>query len=259
MKIEPIRAFQDNYIWLLTDQHSSTAWVVDPGEAHNLLAILQKRRLELTGILITHHHADHCGGVAELLSHYPNVFIYGADQTSIPQINHPVHEGETFDCMSMKVTVLAIPGHTLDHVAYLVADNLFCGDTLFSVGCGKIFEGTAAQMYHSLNKINQLDEATKIYCGHEYTLANLNFAQLVDPDNPDLHSKLLNATHAMRDHGCTLPSSLKEERKSNPFLRCTAPEIIENVSKHIAKNLVDPIEVFYYLRAWKNKEPNPKT
>jgi hydroxyacylglutathione hydrolase len=254
MQIEPIRALKDNYIWLLADESSSSAWVVDPGEAHNVLAVLRERRLELKGILITHHHVDHCAGVVELLSHYPDIFIYGSHQSSHLYVNHPVQEGAIFDCLSMKVRVLEIPGHTLDHVAYLVENNLFCGDTLFSVGCGKIFEGTAAQMYCSLNKINQLDEATKIYCGHEYTLANLKFAQRVDPDNPYLHSKLIKTTQALQDKEsyCTLPSYLGEERKINPFLRCAVPEIITNVSKHIGKKLTDLVEVFYYLREWKN-------
>lgn len=236
----------------MTNEGSSAAWIVDPGEAHNVSAVLQKRRLELKGILITHHHVDHCGGVAELLSHYPNVFIYGSHQSHISHINRRVHESETFDCLSVKARVLEIPGHTLDHVAYRVEDNLFCGDTLFSIGCGKIFEGTAAQMYRSLDKIKQLDDATKIYCGHEYTLANLKFAQIVDPDNAHLHSKLTKATQALHDTGCTLPCFLGEERKMNPFLRCTAPEIIASVSKHVGKNLTDPVEVFYYLREWKN-------
>jgi len=252
VQIEPIRALKDNYIWLMTDEYSSSAWIVDPGEAHNVLAVLRERRLELKGILITHHHADHCGGVAELLSHYPNISVYGSHQSHFSHINNPVQESGVFDCLSVKVTVLEIPGHTLDHVAYRVGDHLFCGDTLFSIGCGKIFEGTAAQMYRSLNKISQLDDATQIYCGHEYTLANLKFAEMADPGNVHLHSKLAKVIQTLQDTGCTLPSLLGEERKMNPFLRVSVPEIIASVSKHIGKNLTDPVEVFYYLREWKN-------
>jgi hydroxyacylglutathione hydrolase len=253
MKIKPIRALKDNYIWMITDQYSSNVWLVDPGEAHNALAILQKNHLELQGIFITHHHYDHCGGIAELLNYYPNVLIYGSNKSEISYINKTIGDGEIFDCLSAEVRVLEIPGHTLDHVAYLVNGNLFCGDTLFSVGCGKIFEGTAAQMYHSLNKLCQLDDDTKIYCGHEYTLANLKFALLVEPSNEYLQAKLIKATQVLHDNGCTLPSFLAEERLTNPFLRCTTPEIMTNVSKHVGKNLTDPVEVFYHLREWKNK------
>ncbi len=253
MQIKPIPALKDNYIWMITDRHSSNAWLVDPGESEKALAALKKDQLKLKGILITHHHHDHTGGVAKLLDYYPDTLIYGSDKSAIPYINRPVREGETFNCFSASAKVLEIPGHTLDHVAYLINDNLFCGDTLFSVGCGKIFEGTAAQMYHSLNKLSQLDDATKIYCGHEYTLANLKFAQLVEPTNKNLQIKLINATKSFQDHGCTLPSILEEERKVNPFLRCKVAEIKANVSKYFGKALSDPIEIFHHLREWKNE------
>ena len=252
MQINPIPALKDNYIWMLVDAQSSTAWVVDPGEARGVLDTLKKFNLELKGILITHHHQDHCGGIAELLHVYQNIPVYGSINSGNQHINYRVEEGQSFSCFSLEGQVLEIPGHTLDHVAYYIAKALFCGDTLFSVGCGKVFEGTAQQMYDSLSKLSHLSDDTKIYCGHEYTLANLKFAMLVDPTNKHLQQKLEKARLALQTNGCTLPGLLGEEKKINPFLRCTAPEIIASVASHTGKHLDNPVEVFHYLREWKN-------
>lgn len=252
MKINPIPALKDNYIWMLVDAQSSTACVVDPGEARGVQDALKKLNLELKGILITHHHQDHCGGIAELLHVYKNIPVYGSIHSSNQYINYRVADGKTFPCISEEAQVLEIPGHTLDHVAYYIGKALFCGDTLFSVGCGKVFEGTAQQMYDSLSKLGRLSDDTKIYCGHEYTLANLKFAMLVDPTNKYLQQKLEKATRALQINGATLPGLLGEEKKINPFLRCTAPEIIASVARHIGKRLNNPVEVFHHLREWKN-------
>jgi hydroxyacylglutathione hydrolase len=252
MRIKPIPALKDNYIWMLVDAQSSTAWVVDPGEARGVLDTLKNFNLELKGILITHHHPDHCGGIAELLHAYPDISVYGSIHSDNPHINFRIGEGQSFSCFSLEGQVLEIPGHTLDHVAYYIEKALFCGDTLFSVGCGKVFEGTAQQMYESLSKLSRLPDDTKIYCGHEYTLANLKFAMLVDPGNKLLQQKLESATLALQTNGCTLPGLLEEEKKINPFLRCTAPEIIASVASHTGKRLANPVEVFHYLREWKN-------
>jgi hydroxyacylglutathione hydrolase len=249
MRIIPIPALKDNYIWLLISDRQQSAWVVDPGEASGVLEMLKKLDLKLAGILITHHHYDHCGGVAELLSVNPNVQVFGSTKSSNQYINCPVGEGKTILCLGRSVNVLEIPGHTLDHVAYHLGNALFCGDTLFSVGCGKVFEGTAQQMYDSLNKLSSLSDDTQIYCGHEYTLANLQFAYHVDPQNRVLQQKLKMVS---QQKGCTLPSLLKEEKQINPFLRCNSPEIISSVENHAGKKLSSPVEVFHHLREWKN-------
>ncbi len=250
--IQPLPALKDNYIWMLVDENSQAAWVVDPGDAKVVGSALKKLNLELRGILLTHHHPDHSGGIPELVSLYKNLPVYGAYNSATQYVNHPVKEGQTFACLSHPCRVLEIPGHTLDHVAFYLDKALFCGDTLFSVGCGKVFEGTAQQMLHSLNKISQLADDTQIYCGHEYTLANLKFALEVDPNNKFLLEKLADTIIISQEKGCTLPASLAQEKKVNPFLRCASAQIIAAVEKYAGKKLNDPVEVFHHLREWKN-------
>src|SRR3982751_4994158 len=169
MNILPISAFHDNYIWLLYDEITHEAWVVDPGDAKPVIKTLEKYHLYLKGILITHHHHDHTGGVKALIEHAENISIFGSPHSPISFITHPVKEGDEINSSFFKLTVIEIPGHTLDHIAFYNSDLLFCGDTLFSFGCGRIFEGTPAQMYHSLHKLFQLPDNTFLYCGHEYT------------------------------------------------------------------------------------------
>ena len=182
--IIPIPAFKDNYIWMFFDTASKNAWVVDPGDANPVLETLQKYGFELAGILVTHHHHDHTGGVAELRQRWSKCPVFGAD----------LKNGDEITCGSVRLKIIKIPGHTLDHIAFYNNDILFCGDTLFSAGCGKVFEGTPEQMYHSLMQLRALPEEIKMYCGHEYTRANLNFAHQVEPNNAHIVDKMQKVT-----------------------------------------------------------------
>lgn len=252
-KIIPICALKDNYIWLFFDEKNSNAWIVDPGEVDPVITMLNKHQFKLSGIFITHHHHDHSGGVKELLETWPNIPIYGSYKSPLDFINHPVSEGDEIICSDWTFTAIEIPGHTLDHTAFFGNNHLFSGDTLFSVGCGRIFEGTPQQMYQSLTKLLMLPDTTKIFCGHEYTLANLHFAQLVEPNNSEITQKI-NAVQALRaQNNPTLPSLLSEEKRLNPFLRCEQPAIIQAVEDYAGKHLRNPVEVFATLREWKNK------
>lgn len=191
-KIFPILAFKDNYIWAWQDDMRKTAWVVDPGDAAPVVDYLAREGLALAGILLTHHHHDHTGGIQELLKHWPYTQIIGSHNSPIKEITQRVGEGDEVDCRRFQFKVIEIPGHTLDHIAYVNEETLFCGDTLFSAGCGRVFEGTPAQMYHSLTKLLSLPNDIQVYCGHEYTEANLNFARLVEPNNPAILAKRKN-------------------------------------------------------------------
>ncbi len=254
--IHTIPAFQDNYLWLFHQADQRAAFVVDPGDAQPVLDCLQEHDLDLAGILITHHHPDHTGGIKALLSHY-DVPVYGPDSKNIPQISHRLYEGDQITLADTIFTVLEIPGHTLDHIAYTASPEaqsqlVFCGDTLFTAGCGRIFEGTAQQMYQSLQKLAALPDETRIYCAHEYTLSNLAFATTVEPESQVLQDKMANDTE-MRQQGLpTVPSTLRVERETNPFLRCHLPTLALAASQHSARELGDPIEVMREIRLWKD-------
>ena len=256
-KIVAIPALKDNYIWGIYSparSQKSEIIVVDPGEANPVLAYLKQNNLGLDAVLITHHHWDHTAGLDKLKQYFPNLRIYGPKNDNIPLVTHPVEQDDEiyFEVLNLTFKVLEIPGHTLDHVAYFGYQSLFCGDTLFSCGCGKLFEGSPEQMFSSLEKIKNLPSDTLIYCGHEYTLANLAFAQVVDPDNPNLQ-KRLSISKEMRSYNKpTLPVSLEEELKTNPFLRCAEPAIIQAVQAHQNLLSTDPVNIFAALRTWKN-------
>lgn len=249
-----LNAFNDNYIWTIHSPDSAKIIVVDPGEAEPVLSYIKKYQPTLAGILLTHHHFDHSGGIISLLDKYPSIPVYSSKIDQVPGVTHTVQEGETihFSHLTKPIYVLDIPAHTLGHIAFLYDNVVFSGDTLFSVGAGKIFEGTVAQMYHSLNKLKNLPRNTLLYCGHEYTLANIAFAQIVDPDNPILEQRR-KEVQALRAHNLpSLPVSLEIECQTNPFLRSNTPVIIEAVQKHAKKILTDPIQVLLELRQWKN-------
>jgi hydroxyacylglutathione hydrolase len=243
-----IPAFKDNYIWLLT--RGKRAVVVDPGDAAPVLARLEADGLTLEGILITHHHADHQGGVAELVARGP-VRVHAPGNESITGCTHPLYGGETIEILGYPVSVMAVPGHTLGHLAYLTEGCLFCGDTLFGAGCGRLFEGTPEQMSGSLERIAALPDATRIYCAHEYTEMNLRFALAGEPDNAALQARAERVA-SLRGAGLpSIPSTWGEEKATNPFLRCSQPAVIEAALQHGAAAR-DRVSVFAAIRAWRN-------
>ena len=213
-QITPIKAFQDNYIWAMIEDQNLI--IVDPGDAKPVLEFISHSKLNLLSILITHKHLDHMGGVDEIYTKYPNIQIYAPRDSNFSFPYKAVGEGEEFkiDGTSMNFKVLETPGHTLDHIVYINESNLFCGDTLFACGCGRIFEGTYNQMFESLQKFKKLDAAMKVFCAHEYTVKNIEFALSLNPTN----KKLLNRLKSCLNQEITLPSSLKEEFETNPFL-----------------------------------------
>jgi hydroxyacylglutathione hydrolase len=222
---------------------------------------LRHEKLKLVAILNTHHHHDHVGGNALLLQEFP-VPVYGPASESIPTVTHPLHECVDRESdegvvylpeFTLSFRVLDIPGHTAGHIAYYGGNMLFCGDTLFACGCGKLFEGTAAQMTASLQKLADLPNDTQVYCGHEYTLANIRFARVVEPGNQELLEQEKKVEALVKQHIPTLPSTIEREKAINPFLRCDQQEVIQSASAHADKPLTDPVGVFAALREWKNR------
>jgi len=254
--IVPIPAFFDNYIWAFTDQNKQLATVVDPGDAQPVLDFLRNNNLQLSHILITHHHADHTGGVNELLQLF-DAHVIGPASSPFDGIKHRVRQDDNIEVYGDSFKVIEVPGHTLDHIAYYSEPEslmpvLFCGDTLFAAGCGRVFEGTAVQMHTSLSKLAALPEATRVYCTHEYTLANLAFAAAVEPSNPTLQIRTA-ADKKTRDEGLpTLPSTIKLELATNPFLRCCEPAVISALKTHGEVPLARADEAFAALRKWKD-------
>ncbi len=248
LNITPILAFQDNYIWLI--DNGTYATVVDPGDAVPVMAALDQRALRLTNILITHHHADHIGGVDGLISKCsPQVFAPEKEQYAF---NHtPVHDGEIIyiQDLNLSLNVMDVGGHTLGHIAYYGANSLFCGDTLFGGGCGRIFEGSPEQMFSSVQKIGKLPTNTAVYCAHEYTEHNLQFAILVEKNNPALNNRIT-TTRKLREAGLpSMPSSIQLELATNPFLRCDSTEIKRTLD--LQHN--SALDVFTTLRQMRNK------
>lgn len=252
-EIIPLCALQDNYIWMFFNRESKKAWIVDPGEATPAIQALAHHDLQLSGIFITHHHHDHSGGVKDLIHHHGVVPIYGSHKSSLPFITHHVKEGDHVTCDHITFKVIEIPGHTLDHTAFFGNNWLFSGDTLFSAGCGRIFEGTPDQMYDSLAKLSALPDKTHVFCGHEYTLSNLYFAQHVEPTNNTIAEKI-NLIKELREHNKpTLPSTILEEKSINPFLRCDDASVVKAVENYAGHTLKTPVHVFAKLREWKNQ------
>lgn len=227
--------------------------VVDPGDADPVLSLLDQQGLSLTGILITHHHGDHTNGIAKLLAKY-SVPVFGPATEAIPGVSKGVQESDIvhIPALNLHFQILDIPAHTQGHIAYYGHSSVFCGDTLFTGGCGRLFEGTAAEMYASLQKLAALPDDTLVYCGHEYTEANLRFAGLVEPDNPALLQRLT-VVHSLRaQNQSTVPAPLSLEKATNPFLRAHLPALQKAAEQFAGTPLNDPIEVFTALRRWKD-------
>tara|TARA_B110001450_G_scaffold250994_1_gene270479 strand:- start:11686 stop:12450 length:765 start_codon:yes stop_codon:yes gene_type:complete len=251
INIEPIEAFSDNYIWLVTTNEGSI--VIDPGESSKTIELLKKRDLNLKAILITHHHFDHTGGIDEVKL-FSSAKVYGP-KNDISSIDVRVEVGQALSLIGIDFEIIELPGHTMDHIAFYTNNNgnplLFCGDTLFAGGCGRVFEGTFEQMHESLMKLKSLPANTKVYSGHEYTTANLSFAKEVEPLNKNIISRY-NEVLKLRKEGIpTLPTTIEIELKTNPFFRCDVEKIQDSLLKkfNIERN---EQEIFKALREWKD-------
>ena len=255
MRITALPAFDDNYIWLLRAPGSSGAAVVDPGDEAPVLDALAREGLTLTAILVTHHHGDHTGGIADLAAAYPAALVAGPRDARIRGLTVEVREGDLLDIPGFRQAfqVLEVPGHTASHVAYLGEGALFCGDTLFAGGCGRVFDGTFAQLSASLRRIAALPPETLIYCAHEYTLANLGFAKWVEPDSAVLAERQREARRLRAAGLPTVPSRLDLELATNPFLRTGEPRVIAAAEGFAGRRLQGHAEVFTALRQWKDR------
>lgn len=262
MQVTHIPAFTDNYHWLLSMDNDSRAYVVDPGDHNPVIDLIESRGLQLEAILITHRHWDHVDGIEHLLSRYQNgdhtIPVYGPDSPQIPQITHKLYEGDTLQLFDqVDVAVWETPGHTQEHIVYISDNNgadplIFSGDTLFAAGCGRLLGGNADQHCESLQRIATLPENTQLYCAHEYTLANLDFAQAVEPDNQRLMERIETETQKRKKNIPTIPSTIAIERQTNPFIRINEPQVIKAVKNHSGIELQSDKEVFAALRRWKD-------
>jgi hydroxyacylglutathione hydrolase len=254
LTVTPINAFTDNYIWCLHRTGNSDAIVVDPGDGEVVLRALDQQGLQLAGVLITHHHFDHTGGLERLLEHR-QVPVYGPQNPAISLVSERLCAGACVTVLGVEFEVIEVPGHTLDHIAFYAAGDtplLFCGDTLFAGGCGRLFEGDASTMYHSLSRLASLPADTLVYCAHEYTLANLAFAAAVEPDNAQLQARIIRDSASREQNVPTVPSALALELATNPFLRSDQPALATHMKDRASIDPTDPIAVFAAVRGWKD-------
>ncbi|MCF6441927.1 hydroxyacylglutathione hydrolase [Pseudoalteromonas luteoviolacea] len=251
-QVEPIKAFTDNYIWAICNQHDNATWVVDPGQSQPVLTFLNKNNRTLSGVLITHHHWDHTDGVAELLLQFPNIPVYGPKDSKYDGITHPLTQDDKITIAGIPFKVVQTPGHTLDHICYINDDLALTGDTLFSGGCGRLFEGTAEQMWYSLESLKQLPDTCQIYCTHEYTLANLAFAHAVEPENKALSDYIKWCQLQRAKDLPTLPTNMGNERAVNPFLRSDQADILAHLPAFLQSTPDILWQRFALLRQWKD-------
>ncbi len=255
-EIVPIPIYEDNYVWLIVYQGS--AWVIDPGEHTAVIAALEQRRLSLKGILVTHHHWDHINGIKPLQLHFASkaLPVYGPSHSLHKVVNHPVGEGDQIALANLTLKVLATPGHTADHLSYWLEEEniLFCGDTLFNCGCGRLFDGTIEQLFHAHQRLKAFPAETAVYCSHEYTLANIRFARAVDPSNRDLIQWEKHCQNELRKKIPSIPFSLGEQMKLNPFLRTDQAAIQHSLQKKFGElsQTSSELEYFSCLRQWKD-------
>lgn len=255
LTITALPAFNDNYIWLLQDPGTKQCVAVDPGDAAPVQQWLDNNPgWKLTDILITHHHRDHTGGI-NVLKQATGARVHGPEQESIDGVDHKLADLQQLQILGRTFTVYHVPGHTLGHIVYYLAGEqplLFSGDTLFLAGCGRIFEGTAAQMYHSLQRLAALPANTLVYCTHEYSLSNLEFAAAVEPNNAAISARI-EAVSALREQNLiSLPSTLADELATNPFLRCNEQQVVASAAQQSGQLPVGPVEVFAAIRGWKD-------
>lgn len=253
--VTPIPAFNDNYIWALTVPNSQAVAVVDPGDADVVNRYLKDNNLQLTAILVTHHHDDHTGGVNQLhLEHAAEV--YGPANSPFEGISHKLANDDQIELMGQLLTIHAVPGHTLDHISYYLANTtpqLFCGDTLFLAGCGRLFEGSPEQMHEAMEYFKSLPDTTEVYCTHEYSLANLAFAAAVEPTNPQITAAIARCTQQRKAGLPTLPSTIATEKQINPFLRYNETTVKQSAEQFAHSPLSSEIAIFASLRQWKNQ------
>ena len=253
LEIIPITALKDNYIWVLKNKKNRHAVIVDPSEHEPVLKFIKTEGLIPIAILITHHHWDHVGGIAGLISEY-NLPVYAPKKEMVKGSTNLVAEGDIVNLpeLNLDISVLDVPGHTAGAIAYYSERMLFSGDTLFTAGCGRLFEGSPEQMYRSLSKLKKLPDDTLVYCGHEYTVSNLQFAASVEKNNKIIQKRLNTAKQSRKQNLPTVPATLKIEKQTNPFLRCEEKSVVDAASLREGKKLADSIEVFATIRRWKD-------
>lgn len=252
--IDAISAFEDNYIWLIQDEKRRFATIVDPGDEDPVIDHLESHNIQPIAILITHHHGDHTGGVTELVNRY-QIPVYGPAGERIPALTQPLSEGDNviLEQIDTTLNVMDVPGHTRGHIAYYGHDALFCGDTLFTGGCGRLFEGTFEQMHRALSRFAALPEETRVYCAHEYTQANLKFALVAEPENSELQQRVAETDRLRSDDLATVPSTIGLEKRTNPFLRSDVDTVIAAAEQHAGHSLQSGAEVFATVRQWKDE------
>lgn len=251
LEVWPVPVLSDNYAWVLGRTGEAQVVVVDPGEAPPVEAALRKRELELVAVLLTHHHADHVSGVAALAR--DRLPVYGPALEHVAAVNHPLDGGDILEIAGLHLEVMHVPGHTRGHLAYVGPGLVACGDTLFAGGCGRLFEGTAAEMWGSLTRLSALPPETRVCCGHEYTVANLRFALRVEPSNEVVERRLAHAFALRERNRPTVPSTLAEELLTNPFLRADQPPVVEAACRRAGQVVAPGEDTFAVIRRWKDR------